>query len=375
MNPRVIVAPFALLAVSLTAPACATLNLYEVQSSHEKPSNVAVYFRVETGEGEPVAGLTAEQFNIYEDEELVSVKESSQTILNPEVAASHYTLLLVDMSGSVSESDDAALVGEAANLFTSRIEANNKVAVYAFDGSEKIHKIRGFTASAGSAESGVGSVGGFKAKDPSTNLNGAVIQGLEELDAGLEKAENPLRFGTLVVFTDGTDRAARVSDDDMLTAVDATPYEVFAIGLGEEISEEHLDSIGKSGFALAQDRTAVAEAFDAVAERIEGITKSYYLLSYCSPARAGVHEVTIEAVKPSDDGKKEYKGDMTSSFDAEGFDTGCDPNKAPSFDITKGEAVVNPESKRRKLFGGGSGTKGKGKGKVEAGGSAEAGTK
>ena len=36
----------------------------------------------------------------------------------------------------------------------------------------------------------------------------------------------------LVVFTDGTDRAARVSDEDMQTAVDETPYEVFAIGLG-----------------------------------------------------------------------------------------------------------------------------------------------
>lgn len=375
MNPRALVAPLALLSIAFATPACATLNLYEVQSSHEKPSNVAVYFRVERGDGEPVAGLTAEQFNIYEDEELVSVKESSQTILNPEVAASHYTLLLVDMSGSVSESEDAALVSDAAALFTSKVEANNKVAVYAFDGSEKIHKIRGFTASSGSADAGVGSVAGFQSKDPSTNLNGAVIQGLAELDAGLEKAENPLRFGTLVVFTDGTDRAARVSDDEMLSAVGDTPYEVFAIGLGEEISEEHLDSIGKSGFALAQDRTAVAEAFDAVAQRIEGITKSYYLLSYCSPARAGVHDVTIEAVKQSDDGKKEYKGEMTTSFDAEGFDSGCDPNKAPSFDITKGEAVVNPESKRRKLFGGGSGSGSSGGGKVEAKGSAEAGKK
>lgn len=354
----------------MTSTGCAGLNLYEVQSSYGEPSNVAVYFRVETTDGEPVPGLTAEQFNIYEDEELVSQYESKQTILNPEVAASHYTLLLVDMSGSVSESEDSALVGEAAQVFTNTVESNNKVAVYAFDGSEEIHKIRGFTASAGSAEAGVGSLGGFTAKDPSTNLNGAVVQAIAELDAGLEKAENPLRFGTLVVFTDGTDRAARVTDEDMQTAVDETPYEVFAIGLGAEISEDQLDTVGKSGFALAEDRTAVVEAFESIAERIEGMTKSYYLLSYCSPARAQIHEVTIEAVKEDEDGK-EAKGDLTTGFDAEGFDTGCDPNKAPEFDITKGEAVVNPGSKKKwKLFGGGG--KAKASGGAEAEGEAEA---
>jgi len=364
---RALFAP--LLGISLATSACAGLSLYEVQSSYGKPSNVAVYFRVETVAGEPVPGLTAEQFSIYEDEELVSVFESKQTILNPEVAASHYTLLLVDMSGSVSESEDAGLVGEASQVFTTKVEANNKVAVYAFDGSEKIHKIRGFTGSSGSAESGVGSVSGFQAKDPSTNLNGAVVQALAELDAGLEEAENPLRFGTLVVFSDGTDRAARVSKEDMLSAVAETPYEVFAIGLGEEISEDDLEAIGKSGFALAADRTAVVEAFDTIAQRIEGMTKSYYLLSYCSPARAGVHEVTIEANRKSEDGKKDEKGEMTTGFDAEGFDKGCDPSQAPAFDITKGEAVVDSDSKKRKLFGGGNGS---GKSKGKAGGSAKA---
>ena len=40
----------------------------------------------------------------------MSVHESQQTIINPEVAAEHYTLLLVDMSGSVTESDQVPLL-------------------------------------------------------------------------------------------------------------------------------------------------------------------------------------------------------------------------------------------------------------------------
>src|SRR5215211_1775480 len=77
------------------------LKLTPIKSTHTRPSNVAAYFKVQTSNGEPVGGLTAEQFRIYEDGQLVSTYESKQVILNPEVAASHYTMLLVDMSGSV----------------------------------------------------------------------------------------------------------------------------------------------------------------------------------------------------------------------------------------------------------------------------------
>ena len=83
---------------------CAGLQLTTIKATQQRPSNVAIYFKVEDGAGQPLAGLTAEKFRIYEDDQLVSQYESKQTILNPEVAAVHYTLLLVDMSGSVSES-------------------------------------------------------------------------------------------------------------------------------------------------------------------------------------------------------------------------------------------------------------------------------
>jgi Mg-chelatase subunit ChlD len=242
-----------LVASAVTLAGCG-LTITRVQTAADKPSNVAVYFKVEDHTGEPVGGMTAEQFEIYEDDELVSVHESQQVILNPDVAASHYTLLLVDMSGSVVESEDFPRISEAATLFTSTVEKNNKVAIYAFDGEEEIHMIADFTGSAGGAQARANSLSGFSPKDPSTNLNGAIIQGLQVLDEGLEKAENPLKIGTLVVFTDGTDRAHRVSEQEMLQAVGDTPYDVFAIGLGEELSEKDLQQIGKSGTARAAPR-------------------------------------------------------------------------------------------------------------------------
>ena len=347
-----------LLTLALLAPACAgSLELTPVQHSSDKPSNVAVYFRVSDNKGDPVAGLTAEEFNIYEDEKLVSIYESQQTILNPEVAASHHTLLLVDMSGSVSESDGGAIVAAASRVFTERVSDNNKVAVYAFDGSEELYEIVGFSTSGDKVQSRLDGLSSFKAKDPSTNLNGAVLLGLDVLDESLEKAENPLRFGTLVVFTDGTDRAARVSADDVAEKIEETPYEVFAIGLGAELSQEDLDRIGKDGTALANDQNSVGEAFEAVAERVDSITKSYYLLSYCSPARAGEHEVRVEAEVKKEDKKGSAKGDLSTSFDAEGFKPGCDPNQKPKFDVTQGDALQGQQpqeqgKKRRRIFGG-----------------------
>jgi hypothetical protein len=334
------VAPPLLLSIAV---GCAGLQLTPIKSAQQRPSNVAVYFKVQKDENNPVGGMTADQFRIYEDGGLVSQFESKQTILNPEVAASHYTLLLVDMSGSVS-SDQTSVdtLVQAAGTLTERVEKSHKVGIYAFDGSIDLHPIVPFTTSTGSTKEGVKELSTFKPKDPSTNLNGAVVKGLEELDKALSHAEQPMRFGTLVIFTDGTDHAARVSADVMRDKVKDSKYDVFAIGLGTEIKKGELEDIGRNGTAMAADKNAVVKAFDDIGAKIEARTKSYYLLSYCSPARAGKHEVRIEAVLKDAQGKNETTGSLRTDFDATGFGPGCDPNTPPSFDVSKGDALAPP---------------------------------
>jgi len=321
------------------------LKLTPIRAASNKPSNVVIYFKVQKGNGEPVGGLTADTFKIYEDGDLVSQYESKQTILNPEVAASHYTLLLVDMSGSITDSGAVDTLVDAASAFAERIEAQKqqKVAVFAFDGSPDLHPIAPFT-TAGGAKGAIKGLAGYKPADPSTNLNGAIVKGLGELDKALATAQNPLRFGTLVVFTDGTDRAKRVPWEDVSKALHDTQYEVFAIGLGVEIQDAQLNAIGKDGTAKAADKNAVVTAFDQIAARIEASTKAFYLLSYCSPARAGKHELTVEAHSKDPNGDT-ASGHTKSEFDATGFGTGCDPNQKPNFDITKGDALAPQQPK------------------------------
>ena len=102
------------LACALLLIACGGgLRVTKINTDHKKPNNVWVFFTVERGD-EPVGGLTADDFEIYEDDDLVSKFESKQTIQNPEVAAVTYTMLLLDFSGSITEADKADQVVDAA---------------------------------------------------------------------------------------------------------------------------------------------------------------------------------------------------------------------------------------------------------------------
>jgi len=313
------------------------LTVTRINSAEAKPNNVWVFFTVEEKE-EPVAGLTAEDFAIYEDDTLVSPFESQQTIQNPEVAAVMYTHLLLDMSGSITESGEADALVDAAHQFSERVGKTQKVGVSAFDGSEDIIPVVRFTEAKGSVDGGLDGLRAYKPKDPSTNLHGAVIQGLETLRKELDKDKRPLKFGTLVVFTDGTDRAHRVSAEEMQEVMGSEEYadfEIYVIGIGAEIEEGSLKDIGRDGTELATNEENVAEAFERVAARIDRHAKRFYLLSYCTPSRGGSHTVRIEAQATDDRGKRSRKGSLEYQFEAEKFGPPptCDPERKPNFPL------------------------------------------
>ena len=303
---------------------CGGLKLQLVDASVRKPSNVAVYFTVDTSSGQPVADLQPSDFLIYEDAKPVSTLESRQTILQEEVAAVHFTVLLVDMSGSVVGSGDMPALIQAAGSFADRVGPYQKVAIFAFDGSPHLTQIVPF---GGNVRAGVAALGRYRPRDPSTNLNGGVVEAVKVLARQMEGATQPLRFGTLVVFTDGTDRAHRVSGDEVKKTLDAAAFETFAIGVGAEVDSRELAEIGRSGTFASKEPGDIARGFDEVAARIEAASKRFYLLSYCSPSRAGEHDLEVEAIAGS------RKGRLKHHFNAAGFGPNCDPNQRPAFDV------------------------------------------
>ncbi|MCB9641054.1 MAG: VWA domain-containing protein [Myxococcales bacterium] len=315
------------LVCGLALSACVSLRLELHNASVEKPSNIALYFSVETTNQEPVAKLDEKSFLIYEDDQLISPFESKQTILNPQVAVVHYVLLLLDLSASITESGAAEKLGGAASAFIERMSKDHKIGVFGFDGSKELIRGVSFTSSRGSALSGVRSLSRRKPRDPSTNLNGAIVNAVDVLNKQLSRAKQPLRFGTLVVFSDGTDRAHRVTEEEMLRVLGDTNLNIFAIGMGTEISEAHLSRIGRTGYIKANDLASIKDAFEQVAQYIEASAGKFYLLSYCSPSRAGEHRLRVVAKK------KDLQGSIEYTFNAEGFGPNCNPKRMPRFNM------------------------------------------
>jgi hypothetical protein len=123
-------------------------------------------------------------------------------------------------------------------------------------------------------------------------------------------------------------------------AIDESTYDVFAIGVGTEIDEGTLGDVGRDGYVLVEDSEAITEAFRQVGQRIVQMTQRFYLLSYCSPARAGEHRVTVEAVREG------LSGRLTYEFDAAGFGPDCDPARPPPFAIGTDRVRTRPRAGR-----------------------------
>ena len=62
LAPLAVIAAFGFLT---TACGGGGLKLVSIKQAQNKPSNIAVYFKVQTSGGEPVGGLTAEEFRIW----------------------------------------------------------------------------------------------------------------------------------------------------------------------------------------------------------------------------------------------------------------------------------------------------------------------
>jgi hypothetical protein len=155
--------------------------------------------------------------------------------------------------------------------------------------------------------------------DQATNLYGAFVEGLTTLDAAVDAATGvPYKIGSLLVFTDGVDDAARVARNTAIDRARTTEFFVFAVGLSSEADSAFLSSATESNSQIVTTAADLAGAFAGVGDKILQQTGRYYLLEYCSPKRSGRHQVTVTAV--DDEGAE---GELTSTFDATGFTSGC----------------------------------------------------
>ena len=327
------------------------LNVEPVATGVQRPSQVAVYLSVRDDQ-RPVTDLTTGSFVVFEDGQQLDAGQVELTLLDRNVAATHHTVLLVDTSALGAA--DAGGISRGVELFAEKVSKSQSVGIYAFDGSTQLRPL-GKVARGGSIDSsktngsdhaGAGpsrlQLAGLGAapSDPSRDLNGALLRGLEELDTALSGAERPVRVGTLVVFTRGPDLAGRVSAEQLDAALERTHAALVTISVGNGRGLR-LDRMGRDGVVSVPTLTRVERAFEQGADRVAALEHSHYLLAYCSPSRAGERKLRVEVRTLGAKGES-VTGSFETAFDARGFSSGCDPKAAPQFVVTLAPGAEGP---------------------------------
>ena len=301
------------------------------------PSKISLFFKITDDNGNPIGFLEEDNFIIYEkgmnDEchRQISQSEAKRRISGKEQVFNHTTMLVLDLSGSVLQDNLEPLKNAAtefiASIMPDTLDESTKMGIWWFDGEDVLHQLVPVTASRSTLTLGVLSIDQNISNDASTDLYGAIIKSAAE--AAVILADNQvgdkIAAASVVIFTDGTDRAGRYAKSAAVEAVNNAPLDItfFTIGLGSEIDGSELATFGRNGYVPASDVSTLTQIFNSVATLVSSEANSYYLFEYCSPLRSGTENgLIIEAFSTGTNGNR--FGNFKTTFDATGFGGGCE---------------------------------------------------
>ncbi len=296
------------------------------------PSKMSIFFKVTDANNNPVGYLKEENFVIYEKgindscPRVISTFEAKRKISSREQVFNHTTLLVLDLSGSVLQ-QSLQQVKDAANAFVEQIvpplpDPSISMGVYWFDGEDVLHELEPVTTSLVDLKNAINSITENISNDNSTDLYGAVIKADAKADSllALYQAADVTSATSIVLFTDGEDRANRYPKQTAYDAVANSPKEIswFTLGVGNEINVPDLQKLGRNGFFQAASVSQLTGVFKQIADVVNNEANSYYFFEYCSPIRNGSNNgLVIEAYEGNE------VGFLQASFDATGFTGGC----------------------------------------------------
>jgi hypothetical protein len=284
-----------------------------------------VLFKVESTSSSPVGRLDSTDFEIYDNDVRQSQFESSSRIDGQTGDFATSVVLVLDLSGSITNTENLAPLKSASKAFLESALAiddkTTEASVWWFDGDAALKQLVGFTSDSNELMSAIDSVDASISTDASTNLYGAIVQSVEVLENRLNQLDDQTAsIGAIALFTDGTDQASRSTQSSALEAVsNADPkINMYSIWLRGEIDENFLKNVGKNGSVFASNINDITPQFRAIAERIRDQANSVYKLEYCSPRRSGLsHRLRIVV---NADGRV-AQDEIT--YSAEGFSGGC----------------------------------------------------
>ena len=298
------------------------------------PSKVSILFKVSDLQGNPVSGLSADQFTIYEQGRnddcfnVISSSESQARISPNSQVFNNSTLLVLDLSNSVLEGSleelKSASTSFVNNVIPSPETDSFKMAIYWFDGEDELHLLNDLSSSAAELTAAIDGITQDISNDPSTDLYGAVIKSTDKAEDLLKASNDASVIGaaSVVLFTDGTDQASRYSEENALRAVENASRNIsyFTIGLGAEIDADILMEIGKTASVFAGNKEELETTFNQISQRVSEQANSFYLFEYCTPKRDGSGDNNL-VIQLS---HNNLQGAVQTKFKADGFTGGCE---------------------------------------------------
>jgi hypothetical protein len=319
------------------AVGCSSLKVAKIGAATQRPANVAIYIDVHDKSGGAVAGLQEKNFKVFEDGKLLDSKKAKRALLEPRVFGVKYTLVLLDLSGPIVDSEDLPELATTVGAFMERLSDRQQVAVSVFDGNDEVAPFVGFGAEGEQAQAMVAELRKFRPRSRNTNWNGAVFQGLHTLEEVLKESTAPEKSAALVVFTDrGNDLAHSVGVETLRQKTKDSPVDTYVIGVGEKVNTAEVNAVGRNGVFVSTSLKAYKKGFEEVGRKLTADTDGRYVFSYCSPKRKGDHKVELEIAAPAGSGKVSYK------FSAQGFKNGCSPKKRPTFSAEQAKPAAPP---------------------------------
>ncbi len=311
-----------------------TVNVEPVAVSTQKPGNVAMYVAV-SQHGSAVMGLDKQAFKVYEDGKRLDNEQIKLTLLPTATSAARHTALLVDMSKSLN-ADDRKAMSEALRPFIAKLREREAVTLYAFDGTKSAHLIadypRDTRAEPDEKDTSMDRLLAFSRRDSSSSLYTALMDSAQKLSASLAAEGRPIQNGTVIVVALNPDLAGRVDDSKVRDFVADSPHHYFLLTVGQWATTTDISFLGKNGETRAGSVNTLGSPLYDVAKAVDDDYFRDYLVSYCSPSRAGTREVRLEVTTHDAQGKTS-KGSYETEFDATGFGPGCSPQFTPHFVI------------------------------------------
>ncbi len=280
------------------------------------PGRVSLLIQVLDQRGNPLPGLTADDFRLYENDDSISPSEAQQQLLPLPRVYQLLSVLLLDLSSSISQ-DPEALAAEidAAKAYINVVtqDPSSRISILFFFGADDVvpatiedpitgqFRPLGFSDDPVSLNEALDNVDRIEVFDDRTNLYGAVIQAAEELgDEAVDVlADGEVEFisQALVTFTDGGHNANDIPLADAVAAIEDVT--AFSIGVGNEIDREALQALGPDGSVFVDSLGQLVESFERVGRELSAEANSFYRIAYLSPKSDGSRnpDLRVEAVE------------------------------------------------------------------------------